>query len=89
MFQKLSTLVNGAKIKRETSKSLLRGRSEQVASKSREKSRAEKSVAIGGNVPVQVEQNRQLATAEGNSTLDKEREEVWFIRNYAKIPPEF
>ena len=68
------------------SKSLLLGRSEQVASKSKEKNRAEKSVAIGGNVTVQVERNRQLATAEGNSTLDKEREEVCFVVLFILLP---
>ena len=75
-FQKLTDLINGAKIKRETSKGMLRGDSMQAASKSKEKSKADRSTVADANVPLHIEQNRQLATAAGNSTFDKEREEV-------------
>lgn len=67
-------MVNGAKIKRDTSRSLLQGGEEQSSSKKRGK--ADKSVVIDPNVPLQVQQERHLATAEGNSTVDKERDEV-------------
>ena len=59
---------------RETSRGLLHGEPEQAASK--QKAKVDKSVVVDANVPMQIDQNRQLATAEGNSTLDKEREEV-------------
>ena len=78
LFQNVSSLVNGAKIMRETSKSLLRGEAERGMLKSKEKNKGEKSVAavVDACVPVRSAESRQLSTATGNSTFDKEREEV-------------
>jgi len=77
---KVSSLVNGAKIMRETSKSLLRGEAERGMLKSKEKNKGEKSVAavVDACVPVRSAESRQLSTATGNSTFDKEREELTF-----------
>ena len=72
---------NGAKITRETSKGLLRGEAERGTLKSKEKSKGEKSVAavVDANVPVRLAESRQLTTATGNSTFDKERDEVGLV----------
>lgn len=75
-LQKLSSLTSGSKLKRETSKGLLHGTGEQGATKLNQNSSFKRSVAISSNVPVQVQEDRHLATAEGNNTVDEQREEV-------------
>eukprot|EP00112_Aurelia_sp_Birch-Aquarium-sp1_P018430 Seg44.1 transcript_id=Seg44.1/GoldUCD/mRNA.D3Y31 product="WD repeat-containing protein 43" protein_id=Seg44.1/GoldUCD/D3Y31 len=75
---KLSTMVNGSKLKRETSKGLMSEINETGNSKIKPQKIVDKSVVIDSHAALQLSSadNRELATSDGGKTVDKNREEL-------------